>query len=238
MYESAEVYCSVTEFNCYPRVMAESEEITTSEGVEKRRLSLSRKNKKRRNKENREPVENSKRFALLVVDETMRIAKQGVVPSNTRSSNQWALKNFNAWTVTRNARNSEQVPDDLLESHDAKLVCKWLCYYVQETRKEDGDPYPPKTLKQLLCGIKRLMDTNKVPFNIFDKSNLDFLDLHLVCDTVCSDLLKQGIGATVNHADVILLEHEERLWELGFLGCDNPQVLQNTIFFMLVSILC
>ncbi len=167
------------------------------------------KNRKRSGKENKEPIESSKRFALLVDDATMKIAKQGVVPSNTRSSNQWALKNFEAWMTTRNARNSEQVPHDLLQSHDAKVVCKWLCYYIQETRKEDGEPYPPKTLKQLLCGIKRLMDANRVSFNIFDKSNLDFRDLHLVCDTVCSDLLKNGFGATVNHAEVILLEHEE-----------------------------
>ena len=45
---------------------------------------------------------------------------------------------------------------------------------VQETRREDGKPYPSRSLKQLLCGLKRVMDPNRLPFNMFDRSNLDF----------------------------------------------------------------
>ena len=173
--------------------MAELSEL--SEQPLKKRLSLKRK-KPARDKENNPPVE-SKRFASPIDDDTMGKAKEGVVPVNTWSANQWALRNFLQWANDRNAMSSsEKVPDDLLKSHDANLVCKWLCFFVQETRKEDGQPYPPRTLKQLLSGLKRLMDANKVPFNIFNRSNIDFRDFHMVCDSVCSDLLKQGIGST------------------------------------------
>ena len=124
----------------------------------------------------------------------------------------WALKHFEAWVTTRNARNSEQVPDNLLE----QSLCVNGCAFIHKKREKKTEN---------LIHRRRLMDANRVPFNIFDKSNLDFRDLHLVCDSVCSDLLKKEFGATVNHAEVIPLKHEERLWKLGLLDFDNPKVL-------------
>ena len=50
--------------------------------------------------------------------------------------------------------------------------------------------------------------------------------------TVCSSLLKQGIGSTVHHAPTIPMEHEEKFWELGLLGTDTPRVLQDTVFYV------
>ena len=170
-------------------------------------------------------------FASPVKDEAMKKAKCGVVPSNTVSANQWALKNFKVWSELRNSRSDEQVLADLLQCHDAVVVCMWLCYFVQETRKEAGHPYPPRSLKQLLCGLKRIMDSNKVPFNIFDRSNMQFRDFHMVCNSACSDLLKQGIGSTVRHAQTIPMEHEDKFWELGLLGTEDPRVLQVTVFY-------
>ena len=168
-----------------------------------KRMSLSLRLRKRKRTEevNSHPVgpdkenqHSGRRFASPVKDEAMKKAKLGVVPTNTVSANQWALKNFKVWSELRNSRSDEQVPADLLQCHDAVIVCMWLCYFVQETRKEAGHPYPPRSLKHLLCGLKRIMDSNKVPFNIFDRSNMQFRDFHMVCDSVCSDLLKQGIA--------------------------------------------
>ena len=54
------------------------------------------------------------------------------------ASTQWAVKD---WALNRSFLDSrETVLADLLRSHDAELVCKWMC------RKTDGSPYPPATL--------------------------------------------------------------------------------------------
>ena len=87
------------------------------------------------------------RFASPVRDEVMMKDKLGVVPNNTLQANQWALRNFTLWSDMRNKKYDEQVPPDLLACHDA-TVCKWLCCFVQETRKEDSQPYPPRSLKE------------------------------------------------------------------------------------------
>ena len=76
---------------------------------------------------------------------------KGVVPANTKSSNEWALKNLRAWVSDRNARMSDEaVPDDLLACEDADILCTWVCRFAQETRKENGENYPPSTLRLLL----------------------------------------------------------------------------------------
>ena len=54
------------------------------------------------------------------------------------------------------------VPNNTLQANQWALR---NCF-VQETRKEDGQLYPPHSLKQLLCGLKRIMDSNRVPLQI------------------------------------------------------------------------
>ena len=60
----------------------------------------------------------------------------------------------------------EVPPTDLLTCNDPVVVCKWLCVYCMETRREDSKAYPPGTIRNLLSGPNRLMQENKVPFSV------------------------------------------------------------------------
>ena len=65
----------------------------------------------------------------------------------------------------------DKVPRDLLSVVDAEVLCKWLCCFVQETRKESGERYPPLTLRQLLCAFQRVYaepDSSTCPVRILD----------------------------------------------------------------------
>ena len=103
---------------------------------------------------------NTKRFAAPVSPVSFKKAAKGVIPANTEASTLWAKKNFDCWTKSRSRSGSECVPDGLLRSHDANLVCKWLCRFVTETRKTDGSVY--------LCGVSRVFSGNfsNCTFNI------------------------------------------------------------------------
>ena len=79
----------------------------------------------------------NKRFATPVSPTSMKRAAKGVLPANTEASSLWAKNNFDAWAKSRLDSRSERVPGGLLRSHDANLVCKWLCLFVMETRKID-----------------------------------------------------------------------------------------------------
>ena len=150
------------------------------------------------------------------------------------NSTKWAVNNFEAWAKDRlNGFHDDPVPANLLKSHDPGLVCKWLCRFVLETRKDNGEPYPPATLRCLLSGINRVLQRNNAPFSILDKGDVQFKDLTKTLDTISSESHRQGIGAKKHSAEVITLEHEDAFWKTGSLGFATPASLdlQRTAFF-------
>ena len=137
---------------------------------------------------------------------------------NTLASMAWPLKNFNAIDF-------RQVPTpDLLASHDADVVCRWLCLYLIETRSEDGKVYPPGTIRNLVSGLNHIL---KAPFSVLDRHDLRFHELHNTLDTVSSNLHREGIGVTKESASVITADNEALFWAKGF---SSPKLLQHTVF--------
>ena len=65
---------------------------------------------------------------------------------------------FKSWLQHRNSQEDiEKCPEDLLEQMDSKQLNHWLSVFLVETRKVDGEPYPPTTLHGILSGILRYM---------------------------------------------------------------------------------
>ena len=200
---------------------SKSTERTNEPPEKRRRLSLSLK-------------KNKGRFGAPVDEEQVMEASKGVVPENTKRRNQWALRNFSQWMENRNRlAPNDVIPQDILHCQDPTLLNKWLCRYVLETRQENGNPYPPKSLYGLLCGIHSITMENKVPFNFLDKTNISFKDLHKTLDSVCSQLHSSGIGADVKSSMVISYEHEDRLWQHGALSYDYPRGLFHAVYIFL-----
>jgi len=80
------------------------------------------------------------------------------------------VNNFTEWAENQNKVAPDcPIPMDLLQCHDARRVCKYLCMFVLETRKSDGSEYPPSTIRALLGGLNRVLQANNAPFSIFDK---------------------------------------------------------------------
>ena len=172
------------------------------------------------------------RFSKPISSPDRKKAGKGVVPESTDASTQWALRNFNEWTSNRCSLSPDDlVPEDLLASHNADLVCKWLCRFLLETRKTDGSLYPPSSLRSLICGLNRVLQNNEAPFSVVDKGDPQFRPLLKTLDSLSSELHRGGVGATKNSAKVIELEHESLFWEKGLLGMSTPKILQRTVFF-------
>ena len=156
------------------------------------------------------------RFGPLTSEEDVQSAAKGVIPLNTKCSNAWALGNLRSWMETRNSNSDEKVPEDLLSCSEAEVVCKWLCCFVHETQKDNGERYPPATIRCLLSAFQREMQDNKLSYRLFDRSDLQFQDLRKTLDTVSVSLRKDGIGALQQHAAVISPADEDLMWESGF----------------------
>lgn len=208
--------------------MAEKENVDPSESrpVKRPKLSLSRKKNDK----------DDGRWHFLD-SEGEKSLSNAFQPKNTKESTKWAIKNFNDWLMARNNKNegnlSEQVPENLLESSDPVVLCRWLSLFVAETRKQTGQPYPPKTLYILLCGVYRHMKSlNASCPNIMDVKNSEFSPLHTALDNVFRDLRSDGIGSSSKAAEVFTREEENELWSKGILGVNTPKALLRAVFFL------
>ena len=179
-------------------------------------------------------VQDKPRFQLLSTNAVKDLCSPKP-PKSTELCTKWAVKNFLAWKEERNRMHSEEpVPDDLLESASAEEISKWLAHYVAETRNTQGEPYPPKTIYQLLTGILRhlrLTQPHKCP-NFLDRSDMRFIKLHNAIDNVFKQLRKDGIGSGSKHAEIVTKVEENQLWEAGVLGTSDPKTLLHTVFYL------
>ena len=179
------------------------------------------------------PNGTSERFSTFVDDEQLAVLSKGVVPANTDKSTKWALANFDAWRKARNEKYpANPVPEDLLTTNDPALLNTQLSRFVLETRKSNGEPYPPKTLHQLLCGLLRHMrDIHPGCPNFLDKKDSRFKSLHGTMDAHFHNLHSSGVGRDVKHARVLTKDDEDKLWKSGVMGTKTPKALQNAVFY-------
>lgn len=170
------------------------------------------------------------RFVFDIDDEELSKMKEGTCPSNTLKNNEWAMRTFETWRSQRNKRFLEdKCPDNVFENKDT--ACEWLCKFVSEVRKSDGNEYTPRSIYLLLAGLQRSIRRShpKEEINIF--SNHEFKPLKKVCDAVFKKLHSKGIGATIKSAAVLSPEEEKKLWEMGVLSLATPIGLLRAVFF-------
>ena len=108
-----------------------------------------------------------------------------------------------------------------------------------ETRQENGEPYCPSSLSNLLYAIQRHIceyrSANKLkPFAILEKTKHDpaFDPLHKCLDSVFRKLHNSGVGAKPKQARVITHDEEHTLWESSILGDKTPESLLHAVFYL------
>ena len=70
----------------------------------------------------------------LTSEEEFQCAAKGAIPLNSKSSNEWALRNLHI--KSRNSNSNEKVPEDLLSCPNAEVVCKWLYLCARDAKGE------------------------------------------------------------------------------------------------------
>ena len=197
-------------------------------------------------KEN-EPVEKRKRLSLclnkkkpaeryeFLEDEDLVSLAEKYTAKNTATSTRWAVKNFEDWRKARKEHfpDKDQVPDDLFRDGNRQDLCKFLSAYVAETRKQDGSPYPPKTVYALLTGLLRHSRTlNAASPNFLDTEDPSFFSFHASLDNLFCRLRSSGIGSQSKSAEIFTKVDQKKLWDDEILGLENPKSLLRAVFFL------
>ena len=116
------------------------------------------------------------RFGAPTTSEQLEKLSKGVVPKNTQTqkNDTWAQKIFVDWLNARNCSCPEDLcPQDILFTHDAALLDKWLSLFTIAVRRKDGSEYPSATIHMLLYGLQRIMRReSEHPFEIFAQGDM------------------------------------------------------------------
>ena len=161
-------------------------------------------------------VSPSKRFSHVSANELTYLS-ENANPKNTDQNTKWSLKNFNTWKDHHNSFSGEKCLDDLLEEANPELLNKWLSTFIMETRREDGQPYPPKTLDNILSGLLRYTWSRplKDPPNFLSKDDPRFQKLLVTHDNVYKSLRVAGVGAETKVTATISKEKNGSALESG-----------------------
>ncbi|XP_068709966.1 uncharacterized protein [Montipora capricornis] len=133
------------------------------------------------------------------------------IPKSTRYKNKWAARIFEEWGKARFPKVATLEPGGLFKEYDlhkvqsleipllqmdALSVNYWLTKFVQEVAKPSKERYPPKTIYQIVCGLRRFMEENneKLDFNPLDASDKRFSIFRRVLDAEMKEGTRLGIA--------------------------------------------
>ena len=175
------------------------------------------------------PAKAIRKFAQPVSNKDIVKTMHSAIPTTTRRDNKYCYTLWNDWVLYRANSTGEVIP--LLHNITAEELQHWLCAFVLEVRKKDGNLFVPNTLHHICCGIMRYLRTNGMPqIDIFKDSG--FSQFRMVLDAEMKRLQSAGIGAVHRKAEPITFEEEEILWQKGILGDHTPESLVNTMVYM------
>ena len=187
-------------------------------------------------------VTGSKRFVSPTSSVEMDKICKGFVPKNTEKATNWAVRVFEQWRVERNratSDDSEMCPSNLLQCPVQVSLNYWLSRFVVEAHREDGQPYPPTSISNLLAGLYRecrKYDPN-CP-NFMNRKDPTFKELNGALQVRYRELHEGGVGAVVKHAAVVSPDEEQALWDSKVVGDHDPLALQRAVFFYVGKTFC
>ena len=108
------------------------------------------------------------------MDKKLAVMSKGYVPDNSKKNTKWALKVLRNWKTTTNVCCGKEgkpvCPNDLLESPDVKEVNFRLSRFVAEVCNRKGEPYPPRSIHQILARIHTyILEKNPTIPKLLDK---------------------------------------------------------------------
>ena len=151
----------------------------------------------------------------------------------TNKKIKWVIKMYSEWREYRNSRDDlENVPCDLRDrstiTPDSLIF--GVSRFITEVKKLDGSDFPGKTLYDLVICIQFHLETMGIAWHLL--SNEMFNDVKFTLDNMMKLRTSQGIGLSVRKAQVLSKTDEDFLWSCDLLGCKNPQMLLNTVVFL------
>ena len=171
-------------------------------------------------------------------DSKLEDLKKTKLKKCTEAKMLWAVRAYNDWRSVR-LSNYQNFDVRILEADlndvrnlERKSFEYAMCKFIAEVVKvKDGKDYPGATLYRMCVGIQKFLISKGKHWKLIKGGQ--FEGLHNVLDNVMKERATSSIGTTKCQADLLSIQEENKLWESGVLGEENPTQLRNTVLFLI-----
>lgn len=172
----------------------------------------------------------SSRF-YVVTSEEIENDMKARMPVNTRNKMKWAMRIFESWLCEWKARLDDTLKVlKPIEEFSRGDLNHCLVYFFAEVRKQDGELYPPSTLKAIAAMIQLYFrEELKWEFSLF--LDRDFQSTQKSLDAQMKKAAKAGAVKPTKRACPISFELENQLWTNHTFGYENPEQLLNNLIY-------
>ena len=130
--------------------------------------------------------------------------------------------------------SSEPVLNQRIDEMSDEDLDFFFARFVAEVRKQDEQEYPGKTIYEMICSLQSYLPfQRKGPLFLIDKKGCEFRNLNSALNFVLKERAGEGIGSVTSQAEPITPHQMQYLWQKGFLGSDTPELLRDTLLFVL-----
>ena len=149
----------------------------------------------------------------------------------------WGVNAYTEWREERLRSFNYDYPIYMADLNNLETLQKdnfeyAMIRFIPEVTKVNGEGlYPGKTLYQLCTSIQKYLNINKIPWKLVKGS--EFADLKIVLDNVMKERAQANIGMVKKQAQIVNYEYENELWDSGILGEHNPDILRDTVMFLI-----
>ena len=160
--------------------------------------------------------------------------KRKTFSDETMKKVNWAKRMYNDWRLFRESQPN--LKTYLCNLDDMETVNKQdlndaMCRFISEVKKVDGSDFPPKTLYDIVICVQFWLETQGLAWKLL--TDEVFTELKYTLDNLMKARTSAGLGNSVKKAEIVSFQDEESLWSSGLLGTYNPQVLLQTVVYML-----
>ena len=173
-------------------------------------------------------LSSSRSFKTPLSDDKLEELSHKNFAPDTVKKMKWAVKMYHEWHNNRNAGGFEKIECDLdkKETITSNSLLYALPRFITEVKKVDGGEYPGKTLYEIVICVQFHLESIGFGWNLLSEES--FKEVKFTLDNMMKQCTCDGLGLSVQKAQVLNSLDEEYLWNMGHFGTHTPEVLLNT----------
>jgi hypothetical protein len=164
---------------------------------------------------------------LAANQNTIEAFKNSAKNQNTRKSTEFWVRVWGKWCLEK------KIAQVAIENYEPHELNKLLESFYAEVKTQKGEDYEPECLKIMITALDRHLKDNGYQHSIV--RDREFTSSKSVLEGKAKQLRQEGRGKRPNKSRQLTAEEEEMLWEKKRFGAETPEILIQTIWWLLTQ---